>query len=261
MSEEKSAATQQESKLAYKWDIFLAHPGLDSGAAKNLFNKLNPPAKVFLDKECLSPGDEWDLKLSEAQRSSLISVILVTPNTEAADYQKEEIATALAMKRFDPRTHRVVPVYLNSKQIPYGLRRIEGLHVPETGDLTETVNKLLKILNEMKQLEVKKDEFVVQTQIGVAKITDNNSSRAEVLAGLVEVTKSIHPNLILLFVLFVFIIAALIICINLMPDSLHLLLSVFLLSFATLVLFSMLCCMAWSVGNSRQIAQGRINGG
>ncbi|HEX8370191.1 MAG TPA: toll/interleukin-1 receptor domain-containing protein [Pyrinomonadaceae bacterium] len=266
MNEQQPVPTAQEFKPAYEWDIFLAHPGMDLDAAKNLFSKLNPPAKVFLDDECLLPGDMWDLELSKAQRSSLISVILVTPNTEAAYYEREEIAAAIQMARSDPRTHRIVPVYLNSNQIPknripYGLTLRHSLYVPETGDFTETVNKLLKTLDAMKRLEVKKDEVVAQHQIAVAKITGKNSSNAEVLAGLSEVTKFIRPILNILLGLFALIIVLLIIGIIFAPSDARGLLITVLGSFAALLLIFILWLTARALGYAQQIAQGRINGG
>lgn len=265
MNEETAVPTQQEFKPAYEWDIFLAHPGMDSAAAKNLFVKLNPPAKVFLDDECLLPGDKWHLDIPKAQRSSLISVILVTPNTEKAFYQQEEIVAAINMARNDPSTHRVVPVYLNSKQIKkhvgYGLEGLHSLYVPETGDLTETVNKLLKTLEVMKRLEIKKDELVAQQQIAVAKITDNNSSRAEVLTGVVEATKLAHRTLRILLVFFVFIVVSLIISAPLLPLQMFVALAATLGSLASLLLFFTFRLAERTLAYAPQIAQGNINGG
>jgi hypothetical protein len=265
MNGETVAPTQQEVKPAYKWDIFLAHPGMDSDAAKNLFNKLNPPAKVFLDKECLLPGDKWRMDIPKAQRSSLISVILVTPNTGEAFYQQEEILAAIDMAHSDPRTHRVIPVYLNSKQIKnrndYGLKGLHSLYVPETGDFTETVNKLLKTLDAMKQLEVKKDEFVVQQQRAVVKITSQNSSSAEVFAGLVEATKLVHPTVAILLVFFVFIIVLLIASAVFLPRDVFVVLAAILGSIAALLLFFTFRLAERTLSYAPQIARGNINGG
>ncbi len=133
------AERMEADEPGYSWDIFLAHAGPDATAAKNLYLNLNPDARVFLDAVCLQLGDDFDLVLTEAQQSSLISVVLVSPNTGRAYYEREEIAAAIQMAREDPHTHRVVPVYLNKKQIPsreipYGLRLKHSLDLPDSGD-------------------------------------------------------------------------------------------------------------------------------
>ena len=70
-------AAQQPVKQDFDWDFFLAHAGDDLPIAQTLYCKLDPPAKVFLDSVNTLPGDDWDVLLPAAQRSSLISVILV----------------------------------------------------------------------------------------------------------------------------------------------------------------------------------------
>ena len=81
-------ATAQASEPDYSWDFFLAHAGSDLSVAENLRQQLEPPAKVFLDAVSVQLGDDWDETLSEAQRSSLISVVIVSPNTKKAYYQR-----------------------------------------------------------------------------------------------------------------------------------------------------------------------------
>lgn len=264
MNEE--SATPQENKPVYEWDFFLSHPGADLDAAKNLFAKLNPPAKVFLDDECLRCGDVFDIELSKAQRASLISLILVTPNTENAYFQREEIAAAIDMARADPRTHRVVPIYLNEKQIPkdripFGLRLRHSVYIPETGDFTETVNRLLKTLETMKQLEVKKDQVVVQQQIAIAKITGSDSSKAEFLAGLGAATRFNHSILYTLTGLFVVILVLLIVGLLVLPPIIGMPFGILLGAFETAILFFILRIISRSLDAAGQIAQGRINGG
>jgi hypothetical protein len=259
--------TEESTEPSYEWDFFLAHPGADLDAAKNLYAKLNPPAKVFLDDECLLPGDTWDIELPIAQRSSLISIILVTPNTENAYYQRDEIAAAIQMSRADPRTHRVIPIYLNKNQIPknlpYGLTLKHSLYVPETGDLTETRELLLKTLESMKKSEAKKEQVVKQQQIAIAKITGDNSSKAEIFAGFAEITKFIRPLLNMLIGLFVLTMVLLIVSLWLFKEQpeIRIILILIFGILAALLLISILWLILYSLNYARQIAQGRINGG
>jgi len=121
------------------WDFFIAHASSDrdTAIAEELYKLLAPQAKVFLDTECLELGENWDEALALAQKSSLITVVLVSSDTTAAYFQREEIIVALELSK-DSHSHRVVPVYLDSgmkpADIPYGLRRKHGMIL--TGDIT-----------------------------------------------------------------------------------------------------------------------------
>jgi len=113
-----------------QYDFFIAHASADLHIAEALYTRLVDHARVFLDSKNLLPGDDWDVELSHAQRHSLITVVLVSAATEAAFYQRDEIAAAIAMARDNPpsqkkHTHRVIPVYLGEVPddgLPYGLR-------------------------------------------------------------------------------------------------------------------------------------------
>lgn len=255
-------AAQQRSIPSYDWDFFLAHAGDDLPVAQLLYLKLDPPAKVFLDHVNIVLGDDWDVKLREAQRASLISVVLVSSNTNQAYYQREEIAAAIEMARQDPSTHRVVPVYLNGKQspdIPYGLKLKHSLYVPESGDLTETGQQLLKTLEIMKDQEEKKTHIVANYRVGVDQIT-NGRTNAEVLAGFNEVTKFVRPLLYTLIVLLILMIVLMVISL-LVPSDVRGLLLTMSGSLAALLLLSILWLSARSLKYAPIIAQGRINGG
>lgn len=120
------------------WDFFLAHAAADGPAAKKLFDLLQPSTKVFLDSESLLFGDDWDIKLPRAQSSSRVTVVLVSGQTETAYYQREEIASAIAMAREPGERHRVVPVYLDDRPfdknlVPYGLRLKHSLSLKRDG--------------------------------------------------------------------------------------------------------------------------------
>ncbi len=256
--------TIQEPSSQFAWDFFLAHAGPDLSIAKNLKRALDPPAKTFLDDENLALGDDFDAKLAEAQQSSLISVVIVSPNTEHAYYQREEIAAAIQMSREDPHTHRVVPVFFNqqqiaSRQIPYGLRLKHSVRVPESGDLTEAGKRLLETLSLMKHYEVKKADLVADQRAAISKVT---GSDANPLAGLAEITRFVRPLLKTLLILFVLVVAVLIACL-LLPyfADVRALLATVLGCLCALLLASMLWLTARSFSYAQQIAQGRINGG
>jgi hypothetical protein len=122
-----------------EYDFFIAHAGGDSALAEHLFDLLNDPARVFLDSRCMKHGDPWDLVLPEAQRRSRVTVVIVSPRTESAFYQREEIAAAIDLAR--RARHRVVPVFVGGppsedSAVPYGLRRLHYAVVDPSDPLT-----------------------------------------------------------------------------------------------------------------------------
>lgn len=95
------------------WDFFIAHAGADLPQASQLYDLLSPHSRVYLDKECLQYGDNWDHNLAVAQRAARVTLVLISANTSTAYYQREEIPAAIDMARRDDQAHRVVPIYLN----------------------------------------------------------------------------------------------------------------------------------------------------
>lgn len=139
---------------AKRWDLFIAHAGADLAPARRLFELLAPRAQVFLDDARLRLGDNWDRELAGAQRDSLVTVVLASRRTEAAFYEREEIAAAIRMARTDPSAHRVVPVYLDAASAaepPYGLTVKHGVRVDDDGELLPVADRLVALLADLKR--------------------------------------------------------------------------------------------------------------
>ncbi|MEO8806443.1 MAG: protein kinase [Burkholderiaceae bacterium] len=140
-------------RVAKRWDVFIAHAGADLEPARRLFGCLDTRTLVFLDAARLRLGDNWDLELAAAQREALITVVLVSQRSEAAFYQREEIAAAIQMARANPQTHRVVPVYLDAAsaaQPPYGLTLKHGVFLESDGDFAALTEQLVGLVGELK---------------------------------------------------------------------------------------------------------------
>ena len=264
MSEQTAIMTTGGDEPKFDWDFFLAHAGPDLEDARKLKRQLSPPARVFLDAECISPGEVWSQVLSEALQSSLIHLILVSPNTEAAYYQSEEIAVAIQMAREDPHTHRVVPIYLNSpgvpKMVPYGLKTRHGLSVDDEDDLAAVRQHLLETLEEIRRLEEKKGRVVSVQREAVRRIAAGGN--ADLLAGLNEVTRFVRPLLKALLVMLGLAFAGLVTCLVLpqLEDERVLAVTVFG-CLCALLLAAVLWLTARSLSYAQQIARGQINGG
>lgn len=129
------------------YDFFLAHAGPDTATAERLYDLLAAETRVFLDSKSLVLGDDWDQALAEAQRLSRVTVVLVSANTDAAFYQREEIAAAIDLARRSEAGHRVVPVHLDlhSGDVPYGLRLKHGLAVSDQVPIQQVAARLLDL--------------------------------------------------------------------------------------------------------------------
>ena len=130
-----------------KWDIFIAHAGPDTQIAEALFDAIGARARVFLDSRRLKAGDRWDTELPAAQKESAMTVVVITTNTDAAFYQQEEIAQAIACSREPASCHRVIPLSVNLTEesranVPYGLRRIHSITCTN-GDMTNAANQIV----------------------------------------------------------------------------------------------------------------------
>jgi hypothetical protein len=138
--------------IEYQWDIFLAHAGPDGDIADRLYDKLAGRCRVFLDSRSLQLGDDWDLELAKAQRHSRVSVVVVSPDTGSAYYQREEIAAAIALARVE--AHRVIPLFVRgagpaSNDVPYGLRLKHGLTVSNRG-VPEAADRIAQLIADLK---------------------------------------------------------------------------------------------------------------
>lgn len=185
------------SAEAHEWDIFLAHAGADASDAEELYELLKP-CKVFLDSRCLLLGDDWDQELSRAQRRSLITVVLVSARTEAAYYQREEVAAAIDMARSDRAQHRVVPVYVQcpeTGEIPYGLRLKHGIRLQDRGELAEAADQLRDLVRRLKNWG---RQIVEPQRRALNKLTAYGSR--DRLAGLMEIMQLFRPVSIVLAV-------------------------------------------------------------
>lgn len=179
-----------------QYDIFLTHAGDDAQIAEKLYELLDPHLKVFLDSKTLIPGDDWEIVLPQAQRDSLVTVVLISPSTNNAFYQREEIAAAIALARDAPSTHRVIPVYLDdvlsskepSDNVPYGLRTKHSIKMQGTTTLDAVVQQLRDTLT---QLQPDEQKTWLDVQRGFEKplaLKSKNTVRGE-SANYVTITK------------------------------------------------------------------------
>lgn len=148
----------QVNETPLQWDFFLAHAAADAAVAEQLYDCLTVSASVFLDTRSLELGDNWDIELPKAQQNSLITLVLVTPNLDAAYYQRVEVASAINLSRDPNQSHRVIPIYLNEASTK-GLCAQYGLNLKQGVVLSSSVSleiAALRLLGTLKRLRYKR---------------------------------------------------------------------------------------------------------
>lgn len=135
------------------WHFFLAHAGPDGPRAAELRRHLLERAdvRVFLDSEHMVGGAPWHI-LKPILLASRVIVVLVSPHSDAAFYQREEVALAIELLRMDPQAYRVVPIYLEGAtpllHAPYGTFQLHALN-EGPGGLQQVAAALLEVLDGM----------------------------------------------------------------------------------------------------------------
>jgi len=116
----------------HDYDFFLAHASADAERAGRLYDALLARGfAVFFDRERLKLGDEWDRTIRAAQAASKVTVVLVSEHTDAAFYQREELAAGISRARTDG--HRVALVYLDDVEKPYGGHILHSVALHDLG--------------------------------------------------------------------------------------------------------------------------------
>jgi phage tail sheath protein FI len=143
----------KEDAINQRWDFFLAHAGVDTPSAVELYEALSPHARVFLDERSMLPGDPWTHVLPAVLKQSRIIVVLVSPNTRNAWYQDSEIRIGLDLLRDFPDRYRVIALLLDEtssisrSELPYGLEQTVPLSLAKCGGMQQVVQRLLDTLH------------------------------------------------------------------------------------------------------------------
>jgi formylglycine-generating enzyme required for sulfatase activity len=133
-----------------RYDFFIVHAGPDQPAAQDLRQRLKARGHAaFVDADDVPAGAVWDAFIPEAQQHSRATIVLVSAQSGAGYYDKEEVATAIQLDRGGD--HPVVPVVLDAvtvpEAMPYGLRRRVALF-PERDGWPVVVDRLCALVGD-----------------------------------------------------------------------------------------------------------------
>ncbi len=131
----------------HRWHCFISHTSADDEVAGRWFDVLNAFGPVYLDYRC-SPGvshdGRWREVVPRAQWESAVTIVLLSEQSLAAQYQAAEIAAAIALARAG--RHRVVVVDLEEaalRGLPGSMSDADDL--PATAeDAADTVKRWIE---------------------------------------------------------------------------------------------------------------------
>lgn len=128
--------TQKDTELARKVAAVLREAGLD----------------VWFDANEILPGENWAEKISEALKESEAMVVLLTPEALESNNVRREIDYALGEKTYDKRLIPVIvgnPEEMPSEKIPWILRRLRLINLPEQDIDEEGIRQIATVLKEV----------------------------------------------------------------------------------------------------------------
>lgn len=152
-----AAPTPPAAPSPFRHDIFIGYATPDADTALRLYDSLigsDASVDIFLDRKSLGLGDAWDEVIPEALKASRVILILVSERVEKAWYTRNEVQQAVEFARDASKGRRVVPVFLDGRpgpdsHIPYGLRILHGLMLPEVG-LEGATSQILALVRKLR---------------------------------------------------------------------------------------------------------------
>jgi hypothetical protein len=119
------------------WDVFVAYSSPDRAIACEVAGSLRAYLRVFIDVDGIEIGDQWDHVLRDALETSSVVLVVVSPTSDSAFYEREELLRAIERMRRNPDDCAVVPLYVGNispsdPRVPYGLKPLQGVSLSNT---------------------------------------------------------------------------------------------------------------------------------
>lgn len=118
--------------------VFLCHAKNDKAAVRRIYQQLvHVGADPWLDDEKLLPGQDWELEIAKAIRTSdLVAVCLTASSTSRTGYVQKEIRDALDVAEQQPEgSIFIIPVRLEDCKVPDRLSRWQWVDLFDSAGL------------------------------------------------------------------------------------------------------------------------------
>ncbi|MEW6211423.1 MAG: toll/interleukin-1 receptor domain-containing protein [Acidobacteriota bacterium] len=133
--------------------VFISHTRKDTDLARKVAAVLKEAGlDVWFDANEILPGENWAEKISDALKESEAMVVLLTPEALESNSVQWEIGYALGEKTYDKRLIPVIvgdPDEMPSEKIPWILRRLRMINLPERNINEEGIRQIATALREV----------------------------------------------------------------------------------------------------------------
>lgn len=134
-------------KLSKQLQIFLLYARGDQEAVRQLHRRISREgADVWLDREKILPGQDWQYEIRKAiQNSDIVVVCLSRRFSKQGGYRHEELKIALAKARSLPEGKCfIIPALLERCDLPDALRRWQRVDLFEARGYKKLVSALTR---------------------------------------------------------------------------------------------------------------------
>lgn len=120
--------------------IFVSYSRDDSHFALKLSSDLKGAGvDAWLDQLDIQPGERWDRSIEKALERSICLIVILSPSSVASNNVMDEVSFAIDEGK------RIVPVVIQSCQIPFRMRRFQFIDFSDNYSLS--LQKLLSVFN------------------------------------------------------------------------------------------------------------------
>lgn len=132
--------------------VFISHSHKDEALAKKVAVVLEEAGlDVWDPSREIMPGDNWAEKIGQALEESEAMVVLLTPEALETQWVRDEINYALGKVKYQ---NRLIPVLVGNpkkfpqENIPWILKRLKMINLPEQGKDEESIKQIAQALKE-----------------------------------------------------------------------------------------------------------------
>jgi glycogen(starch) synthase len=127
-----------------EFDVFLSYASLDEAFVRRLKAALeSQKLRVWLDRDEIVPGDLFPSAIELALTKSSAVAFVVSPESLASGWVKEEYNSAIALSHRNAKELRLIPVLLNSADLPPFLASRQWADFRDEGKFNDGIKSLI----------------------------------------------------------------------------------------------------------------------
>ncbi|MBE0672022.1 MAG: TIR domain-containing protein [Anaerolineales bacterium] len=142
--------------------VFLCHAHSDKYAVRDLYFRLTKDGvDVWLDKEKLLPGQDWELEIRKAVRKTDLVIVCLSKQFNQAGFRQKEVRVALdtAMEQLEGEIF-IIPAKLEECNTPESLHRYHQVDLFTDGGYEKLIKALQLRGEQLERARVQKEEAV-----------------------------------------------------------------------------------------------------